>query len=58
MYLDLRDLTERELMNLYYTAQELRCGNMIKEVKDEMNRRVREAQDETINRNTKEIKSS
>jgi hypothetical protein len=43
MYLDLRDLTDRELMNLYYTAQELRCGNMIKEVKYEMNRRNREA---------------
>lgn len=43
MYLDLRDLTDRELMNLYYTAQELQCGNMIAEVKYEMNRRNREA---------------
>jgi hypothetical protein len=42
MYLDLRDLTDRELMNLYYTAQELQCGNIIKEVKYEMNRRNRE----------------
>lgn len=43
MYLDLSDLTDRELMNLYYTAQELQCGNMIAEVKYELNRRIREA---------------
>lgn len=43
MYLDLRDLTDRELMNLYHTAQELQCGNMIKEVRLEISRRNREA---------------
>lgn len=43
MYLDLSDLTDRELMNLYYTAQELQCGNVIDEVKYELNRRIREA---------------
>lgn len=43
MYLDLRDLTDRELMNLYYTAQELQCGNIIKEVQYELYRREREA---------------
>jgi hypothetical protein len=43
MYLDLRDLTDKELMKLYWTAQELRCGNMIKEVQYELYRREREA---------------
>ena len=37
--MDLRDLTDRELMDLYYTAQELQCGNVLKEVKKEISRR-------------------
>jgi hypothetical protein len=39
MYLDLSEWSIKDLMELYYTAQEMQCGNMIKEVKEEINRR-------------------
>ena len=42
MYEDFCDLTTKQLIELYYTAQELRCGNLIRLIKEEFNRRVRE----------------
>ena len=42
MYEDFCDLTIKQLMELYYTAQELRCGNLIRQIKEEFSRRVRE----------------
>lgn len=39
MYLDLSEWSIKDLMELYYTAQELQCGKLIREVKEEFNRR-------------------
>ena len=39
MYLDLSEWSIKDLMELFYTAQELQCGNLIREVKEEFNRR-------------------
>jgi hypothetical protein len=42
MYLDLSEWSIKDLMELYYTAQEMQCGNMIREIKAEFSRRTRE----------------
>ena len=39
MYLDLSEWSIKDLMELFYTAQELQCGKLIREVKEEFNRR-------------------
>ena len=49
--MDLRDtnrlfitfLTDNELMQLYYLAQEMRRGDAIKRIQAELSRRIREA---------------
>lgn len=38
-YGNLEEMSDRELMQWYYLAQELRCGKYIKAVQKELNRR-------------------
>ena len=40
--MDIRDLTDRELMKALWEAQEMRIGYKITQIKNEMNKRSRE----------------
>lgn len=40
--MNLQDLTDKELMQKYCEAQEEQNGRLIKSIKDELNRRIRE----------------